>query len=322
MLAILAWVLAILAVAVLGVVAYFVVTTRRIAAHAESRIPMIGKTVEVGGDRIRYVERGDGPPILFVHGLGGQLHHFDHPLFPAMGDGYRLIAIDRAGSGYSTRRASGPRLPEQADLIARVIDELGLDRPLVVGHSLGGAISLTLALRHPDKVAGLALIAPLTHYVPAPPEAFGGLYIRSPLLRRVIAETLAIPMSLKTARAALDVVFGPQKPTEDYAYAGGGYLGLRPSHFYAVSSDLVAVEQDLPDIQKRYGELKMAVGILFGDRDQILDHQAQGLAMQGRVEGIEIEILEGIGHMPQFVVADRVAQFVRRMAARAFAAAA
>ena len=43
--------------------------------------------------------------------------------------------------------------------------------------------------------------------------------------------------------------------------------------------------------------------------------------MQGRVEGIEIEILEGIGHMPQFVVADRVAAFVRRMASRAFAPA-
>ena len=86
-----------------------------------------------------------------------------------------------------------------------------------------------------------------------------------------------------------------------------------------MSSDLVAVERDLPDIETRYGELKMPVGILFGDADRILDHKTQGLAMQGRIEGIEVEILEGIGHMPQFVVADRVAAFVRRMAARAFA---
>lgn len=320
--AILLWFLALPALAILGTAAWFVVTTRRIARHAETRIPMTGKRLTIGGDSIRYVEQGEGPPILFIHGLGGQLHHFDHPLFPSIGEGYRLVAIDRAGSGYSTRRASGPRLPEQADLIARFIEESGLGQPLVVGHSLGGAISLTLALRHPDKVAGLALIAPLTHYIPQPSEAFGGLYIKSPLLRRVIAETIAIPTSLKHARATLDLVFAPQKPTEDYAYAGGGYLGLRPSHFHAVSSDLVAVERDLPAIQACYGELKMPVGILFGDADRILDHKAQGLAMQGRVEGIEIEILEGIGHMPQFVVADRVAAFIRRMAARAFAPAA
>ena len=319
MLTFLLWTVALVVAGLLAVAAYFVLLTRRLAAKAEDAIPMTGKVVQIDGDAIRYVEAGEGRPILFVHGLGGQLHHFDNPLFPALGDGFRLIALDRAGSGYSTRRTSGPRLTEQADLIARVIAELRLEKPLVVGHSLGGAISLTLALRHPGKVAGLALIAPLTHYVATPPEAFGGLYIGSPLMRGLVAETVAIPTSLKHAKATLDLVFGPQKPTEGYAYAGGGYLGLRPSHFYAVSSDLVAVERDLPDIETRYGELKMPVGILFGDADRILDHKTQGLAMQGRIDGIEIEILEGIGHMPQFIVADRVAAFVRRMAARAFA---
>jgi pimeloyl-ACP methyl ester carboxylesterase len=321
MLAALGWLVAIIVLTAALAIGYFAYATRRIAANAERMIPMTGSTVRVGGDTIRYVEEGEGRPIVFIHGLGGQLHHFTAPLFAAMGPGYRLIAIDRAGSGYSTRVASGARLPEQADVVAGFIDALQLDRPLVVGHSLGGAISLALALSHPRKIAGLALLAPLTHPIDPPPPEFAGLAIRSPLLRRVLANTIAVPLALRHAQQTLDFVFGPQKPTPDYAIAGGGLLGLRPSHFYAISTDFSAIEQDIAAQAARYGEIAVPVGILFGDRDRVLDHRQQGLAMQGRVEGLEVEILEGIGHMPQFVAAGKVADFVHRMATRAFAGA-
>lgn len=318
--AVLFWIVVFALLAALGYLGWNALVTRRLAADAERRIPRIGKTVTVGGDAVHYVDQGTGRPILFVHGLGGQLHHFRQTLFPAMGGGFRLVAMDRPGSGYSTRVSSGARIPEQAEAIARFIDAVGLDRPLLVGHSLGGAIALRVALDHPGKISGLALISPLTHYVPTPPKEFGGLYIRSPLMRRIIAATLAVPAGLKTARQTLDFVFGPQPVPEDYAIGGGGYLGLRPSHFYATSSDIVAVEQDLPGQMERYGEIAMPVGILFGSRDRVLHHTRHGLAMDGRIEGIDIEILEGIGHMPQFVEAVKVAGFVKRIAAKAFAA--
>lgn len=317
--AVLFYVLLAALLAVLGWLGWNMLASGRIAARSESQIPMAGKTISIGDDHIHYVDQGAGRPILFVHGLGGQLHHFRHPLFPAIGVGYRLVAIDRAGSGYSTRVSSGARIPEQAELIANFIDAIGLGKPLLVGHSLGGAIALRVALDHPEKISGLALISPLTHFIPTPPKEFGGLYIRSPLMRRVIASTLAVPASLKNAQQTLDFVFGPQPVPADYAIAGGGYLGLRPSHFHATSSDLVAVEQDLPQQVGRYGEVRMPVGVLFGSRDRVLNHTQHGLSMQGKIEGIEIEILDGIGHMPQFVEAEKVAAFIRRIADRAFA---
>jgi len=316
--AVLISILVLLLLAAAGWLGWNALVTRRLAADAERRIPRIGQTVAVGGDTIHYVDQGSGRPILFVHGLGGQLHHFRQTLFPAIGEGFRLVAMDRPGSGYSTRVSSGARLPQQAEAIAKFIDAVGLEKPLLVGHSLGGAIALRVALDHPDRISGLALISPLTHYVPTPPKEFGGLYIRSPLLRRIVAATLAVPAGLKTAQQTLDFVFGPQPVPEDYAIGGGGYLGLRPSHFYATSSDIVAVEQDLPGQMERYGEIRMPVGILFGSRDRVLHHTRHGLAMEGKVEGIDIEILEGIGHMPQFVEAGKVAGFVRRMAGKAF----
>ena len=117
--------------AVAAVIAHYALKTRRIAAEAERLVPAAGSFVTVGQNRIHYVEKGEGPPILFIHGLGANLHHFRHPLFDAFGPGYRLIALDRPGSGYSVRAAGATaRLPEQAAVIAGFIEALGLEKYL------------------------------------------------------------------------------------------------------------------------------------------------------------------------------------------------
>ena len=141
---------------------------------------------------------------------------------------------------------------------------------------------------------------------------------QQPWKRWLIAQTTAIPTALKTAPQVLDFIFGPQPVPADYAIKGGGFSGLRPSHFYATASDLVAVDLEMQRFMARYGEIKMPVGILFGTADRVLDYEAHGVAMQDRIAGLDLELLDGIGHMPQFVAADRVVAFIRRMAARAF----
>lgn len=292
--------------------------TRGIARNAEHLVPPIGHFVEIDGERVHYIERGEGPAILLIHGLGGHLHHM-RPIIEHFGSGYRLIALDRPGSGYSSRRSDATgRLSEQAVFIARFIDALELGRPLIVGHSLGGAIALSTALSHPEKVAGLALIAPLTGgYREVPPE-FRPLHIPSPLRRWLVSNTIAVPMSLRNAPRTLAFVFGPQQPPADFAIEGGALAGLRPSHIYATSTDLVALGHDLEALYGRYGEIRVPTAILFGAADRVLDHRVHGLGMEGRIEGIEIEILDGIGHMPQYAARDRVIAFVRRMANRSF----
>lgn len=313
-------VIAILA-AVLLVAAYFAWITYRIARNAERAVPARGSFVTVDGNRIHYVESGEGRPILMIHGLGGTLHHLRRPLMEEFGEGYRLIAIDRPGSGYSTRGAGlDGRLTEQARQTVGFIEALGLEKPLLVGHSLGGAIALAVALDHPDKISGLALIAPLTHYEEEPPEEFRSLVITSPLRRRIIASTVALPMAIRNAPKTLEFVFGPQQPPEDYAVAGGAMIGLRPGHFYATCTDLVALHHDLPRQQTRYGEIAMPVGILFGTDDRVLNYERHGLAMQGKVAGLDLEIVRDIGHMPQYAITAQVVSFIRRIAARAFAA--
>ena len=318
MASVIGWIASVILLVAFSVVGYFVLTTRLIAARAERQVPPSGKFLDVGGNRIHYVEMGEGRPIVFVHGLGGQLHHFRHPMFPLL-PGYRLIALDRPGSGYSVRaRGATARLPEQAEVVAAFIEALGLEKPVVVGHSLGGAVALALALNHPGMISGVVAIAPVTHMEEEIRAEFKGLYITSKLKRWLIAQTTAVPASLKYAPQTLDFVFGPQKWPEDYILAGGGMLGLRPSHFYATSTDIVAIEKDLGEIEARYGEIGMPAAMMFGTADRVLDHRRHGLPMREKIEGLDFELLDGQGHMLQFMAGEKVAEVIKRIAARAF----
>lgn len=317
---ILLWLLIGLFVLALVIVVSLVAATLLIAAKAEKLVPTSGQFVEIDGNRIHYVDEGEGRPIVFVHGLGAQLHQFRHTLFGRFGPGYRLIALDRPGSGYSVRaKGTTGRLPEQAELISRFIETLSLKRPLVVGHSLGGAVALTLAVEHPDAISGIALLAPLTHLEAGVREKAGLLYIRSRLWRWIMAYTVAIPTSLRYARPTMEFIFAPQPVPADYMIHGGGWLGLRPSHFHATSTDFVAVEQDLGRIERRYGEIAMPAGIFFGTDDRVIAVRTHGAPMTDRIEGVDFEAVEGLGHMPQFVEPDRVIAFIKRIAERAFA---
>lgn len=306
---------AVLALLVLVACLFTLWTARKV----ESVLPPQGRFVDVPGARL-HIREFDGdpdlPPLLLVHGLAGQLAHYTYGVTDRLAGRYRMIAVDRAGSGFSTRAPGTPAdLDTQAAMLAALIEHLQLDRPLVVGHSLGGALSLALALRHPQRVGGLALIAPLTHMQEQVPPVFEGLTILSPTWRTIVAWTLAIPVSIKNSRATLDQVFGPEAVPEDFATRGGGLLGLRPGAFLGASDDLRALPDCLPEQATRYGELQVPVSILYGKDDRILDWRAHGQALADKVPGATLELIEG-GHMLPITNPDATAAFIDAAAAR------
>lgn len=268
-----------------------------IAAKVEKALPPRGKFIDIGGDRIHYVEQGSGPPIVMVHGLAGQLLNYAYLPMQELARSHRVILMDRPGAGHSIRgKQSSATIFNQAATVAAFIDALKLDRPLLVGHSLGGAIALAVGLNHPQSISRLALIAPLTHTQSEPPEAFRGMLISSPLMRRVIAHTLATPLSIRKGPEVLQFVFGPEPVPKDFRTKGGGLLGLRPSSFYAASSDMLATAEDLPMMENRYGTLKMPVDVLYGRQDQILNYRQHGEALKQKIPHAALKLIDG-GHM-------------------------
>lgn len=297
-----------------GLAAYSGATARKI----EKAVPRDGELVEVDGQTIHYTDEGSGPGIVMIHGLGGQLRNFARPLVDDLAGDYRVVRVDRPGSGYSPRAASrSARLRVQAETIAELIRVLKLERPLIVGHSLGGALALSLALNHPDVVGGLALIAPLSQaqQIEDVPEVFKGLIIRSPAIRKAVAWTIATPMGMATAEKSLREVFAPEPVPADFATEGGGLLAMRPNNFSASSADLVDLEGELEGMVERYPALSVPVSILYARADNLLDYAKHGERTAREIPGTEIELVEG-GHMLPFTQPELTAAFVRRAAAR------
>jgi len=293
-----------------GLVIFTAVTARRV----EQALPPRGQFIEVSGARIHYLDKGSGPPIVIIHGLGGQIGNFTYALLERLTDEFRVILMDRPGSGYS-RRAPGAtgRITEQAAIVAEFIRTLGLQRPLLVGHSLGGAIALGVALDHPQVIKGLALIAPLTHVPKHVPAPFRALEIKSNFLRWLMAWTVATPIGIRRGNAILDAIFSPDSAPADFPIRGGGILGLRPRSFYNTSSDMRAVNLDLGKMVARYASLQVPVRILYGTSDQVLSHQVHGEAMKAKSSLVSVELVPG-GHMLPISAPDLTAEFIKAAA--------
>lgn len=302
----------ILALVPVVVVLWLVRTTWRIAHMAEAAVPPMGRFITAPTGQMHVIDQGSGPAVVMIHGLGAQAGNFAHGLMGALASTHRCIAIDRPGMGWSERRADTPANPRaQAAQIVAALDLMGIERPLVVGHSLGGAIALCLALDHPDRIRGLALLAPLTLGGDAPSPAFKALAIKSDLWRRIVSWTLATPMGMRSAPMVLDQVFGPDPVPADYGTAGGGLLGLRPVSFYNTSRDYMASLADLKWMKAGYPALKVPVSILFGADDRILSPDTQGRAMVVRNPAVRLEVIPG-GHMLPLTHVAACADFIRR----------
>jgi pimeloyl-ACP methyl ester carboxylesterase len=290
--------------------------TEYVRRRVEAVAPPLGRFVQVGDTRLHVVERGAGPTLVLVHGLAAQLRNFTYALVEPLAKNYRVICVDRPGCGYSSRPAHVPAsLCGQADTIAELLASLGLERPIIVGHSYGGALALSMALNHPDSVGGLALIAPLTHPQSVVPSAFRDLVIHSERLRKLISLTIATPLSMVAGARALDLVFRPDPAPADFPTAAGGVLWLRPAQFYAASADLVGVNDDLPHMVPRYASIRVPVGILFGRDDGILSPADHGTAMQSKVDDLTLTLVEG-GHMLPIAAPQATARWIDEFARR------
>ncbi|MBJ6123735.1 alpha/beta hydrolase [Sphingomonas sp. BT553] len=298
-----------------GIIGGLIAFSSLSARSAEHRVPPEGRFLDVDGARLHYIDIGSGPVIVMIHGLTGQLRNFTYALTERLVSDYRVIVVDRPGSGYSTyNRVGGRGLDAQAAIIGHLIKALKLDQPLLVGHSLGGAIALTLATKRPELLGGLALVAPLTQPMDDAPDIFLPLVNPSPVRRAIIARTLAVPLGKVKRKRTLETVFGPDPVPADFGERGGGFLASRPSAIYAASTEISNVG-DLAEIAPLYRDIALPVGILFGRGDRILDPELHGAKTAATIPGARYEAIDG-GHMIPLTAPDATASWLRRQAGR------
>src|SRR5690349_18419793 len=136
------------------------------ARKVEREHPPRERFVTVDGVRLHYLERGGGRPVVFLHGNVVTAEDFELSglLDLAAERQCHVVAFDRPGFGYSDRPPGAMWPPaRQADLLRQAFTRLGIERPIIVGHSWGTLVALALALDHPDAVSGLVLLSGYYH---------------------------------------------------------------------------------------------------------------------------------------------------------------
>jgi pimeloyl-ACP methyl ester carboxylesterase len=132
-----------------------------LARRAERRDPPRGQFLDVAGVRLHYVERGEGEPLVLLHGNGSMIQDFESSgLIARAAEKYRVIALDRPGYGHSARPRRTIWSPEaQADLIHEALEQLGATPAIVLGHSWGTLVATALGSAHPESVKALVLVS-------------------------------------------------------------------------------------------------------------------------------------------------------------------
>jgi pimeloyl-ACP methyl ester carboxylesterase len=304
------------AAAALGAAAFY---TSRKTHEAEHKYPPVGRFLSVDGVRLHYIERGTGEPLVLIHGNGTLIQDFTiSGLVDRLSERYRVIVIERPGYGYSTRPRQLWTPRAHAALFQKALQHLGVDRAIVLGHSWGTMVAVSLALQAPALVRGLVLLS--GYYFPTArldvalnwPLAIPGI---GDAMRHTVSPLLARLMLPRAFRK----MFEPAPVPEHFDRLFPKELMLRPIQLRASNEDAALMTPAVMELEQHYGELTVPVVIVTGGDDQIADVGRQSERLHQELPGSEFIRVPGAGHMihhlaPDQVVAaiDRVAQLAAR----------
>jgi pimeloyl-ACP methyl ester carboxylesterase len=274
------------------------------AIPAERRFPagtpFAARELQVEGTRLRYIDVGSGTPIVLLHGLGASMYAWRKNIAPIAAAGFRVIAFDNRGFGFSDQPPDGYDNAAYARLTVALLDSLHLTDAVLVGHSMGGAIAAGVAIAYPRRVRGLVLIGA------------AGLGAREPLIFRVARWPVVGPAALAlrgrglTGRLLRSTYADPRKVTEadvDQYYAPvarDGYgrtlrLVLRRFRFDGLSGQLDRVVA--PTL------------VLWGDQDRWVP-LALGRALAAGIPRSALLRVPDAGHSVQEEAPDEVNRLV------------
>jgi len=274
--------------------------------------PPRGRRIEIGGLRHHVVDLepadgdGGGLPLVLLHGAGCNLEDMRLALGERLAARHRVILIDRPGAGWSEsggRALSSPAA--QAAVLRDILDRLGVARAVLVGHSWGGALALAFALDHPQRTAGIALLAPPTH---AHLRRMTRLYrpLAAPVFGRLFAHTLALPLAAAAFDTGIRAAFAPQAMPGRYLKDSAVFLLLQPPAFLANARDMADLHGFLTRQSPRYRELAVPTVIVQGDCDGIVPIEKHAEALAAVAPHAKLVVLTGVGHMPHHAAPERV----------------
>ncbi|GAB4520404.1 MAG: alpha/beta hydrolase [Roseibium sp.] len=265
---------------------------------------------------------GSGRPVLvFLHGASGNAYDTRLAFEEDCRGRFPVLFVDRPGLGHSQRGTDAHVPPDgQARLIAGLLEQLEIDRAVIVGHSLAGAVTAALGLAAPERVKGLAFLAPVTHVWPGGVTWYYTL-AALPVIGWLFTWTLTLPVGERLAPAAMRNVFHPDAAPPDYASAIRLPLLFRPRSFRANAEQICRVRESVRAQAPRYPALTQPALVVTGTDDTVVWPSIHCEGLVRDLPDVELVILDRAGHMPHHTrtgdICAALDRLVRRVEARA-----
>lgn len=253
--------------------------------------------VTIHGHEVCYREGGDGPAVLFIHGMAGSSRTWREVTGRVAGD-YRIIAPDLIGHGESSKPMGDYSLGAYASGLRDLLGVIGVERVTVVGQSLGGGVAMQLAYQHPELVERLVLVGS------------GGLGREVSWMLRLLtlpgAEYVMPVLFPPLARQAGDALSrlvvrtGFRAPNVDemwQAYASLTGVGNRHAFIRTLRSVIDPGGQSVSAKDRLYLCAAMPTMIVWGDADPIIPVE-HAYSAHELMPGSRLEVMEGVGHFP------------------------
>src|SRR5882672_3329930 len=249
--------------------------------------------------RVHYIESGTGRTVVMIHGNAGAVEDFEFGVVELLSREYRVVAIDRPGHGKSDRPAVKAETVEyQAQLLHQTLSHLGITQPVLVGHSWGAALALAYALKYPDEVSAMILLAPAAYA-----DDGGNVLLRTTIKTPIVGDlSLLLGKSIvgrRVLKRVLARAFFPQTLPDNYfKLATSSWLDRKRLKAYL--EDEWALNDSLKKMSKRYSDINIPVVIVTGDQDKILSPKENAYRLQAAIPQSRLIELKKTGHqIPQ-----------------------
>lgn len=299
--------LALTSAAALGALA----ASNAIAAHlAERTHPPTGRFIEVDGVRLHYSDRGEGSPVVLIHGNAVSGSDWDiSGVANLLAREHRVIIFDRPGFGYSERpRRRVWTAAQQAELFHKALRHLGVERPVLVGHSWGTMVALEHAARHQADTAGLVLVSGY-YFWTLRLDVLLVLAGAIPLLGDILRYTVSPLLGWLQMPLVQRAMFSPAPVPDRFLAAYSPAMALRPSQIRATSVDGVLMIPGALALRREYKNLTLPVVIIAGEGDKVV-FKRRSERLAASIRGSALHIIKDAGHMVHHFAPRQVAQAV------------
>jgi pimeloyl-ACP methyl ester carboxylesterase len=287
-----------------------------VARRTERRHPPEGSFIVVDGVRLHYSDRGHGSPVVLIHGNAVTGADWNTSgIADRLLSKHRVIIFDRPGFGHSDRpRGRVWTAARQAEVLHKALRQLGVERPLVVGHSWGSIVALALAVQHQAEISGLVLLSGYYFWTLRPdvvPVTVGALPGLGDLLRYTVSPLLGwLQMPLLKWQ-----MFSPRPVPAQFQAEYSTGMALRPSQIRATSEDGALMIPGALALRRSYKDLVLPVAVIAGEDDRVV-FKERSKQLAANIPDSTLQLVPGAGHMVHYAAPELVVEAVEAIGRR------